>query len=102
MYIFIDIGLLGGNHFCRAPAPSLRGRAGERPSFLLHMHIPLWEWNLDVVLVEGVVDALENLAIITIACVNAYPDDNLEDEGRVAQFLEDDADTSLLVDAVEF
>ena len=69
---------------------------------LLHMHIPLWEWDLDIILVESIVDALENLAVITIACVNAYPDDNLEDEGRVAQFLEDDADTSLLVDAVEF
>ena len=63
--------------------PYGRGR-GERPSLLLHMHIRLWEWNLDIILVEGVVDALENLAVITVAGVNAYPDDNLEDEGRVA------------------
>ena len=101
MYIFIDIGLLGGNHFCRAPAPSLRGRAGERPSFLFHMHICLWEWNLDVVLVECVVDALKNLAVIAIACVNTYPDNDLEDEGGVSQFLENDADTPLLVDTIE-
>ena len=73
-------------------------RRAER-GCLLHMYIPLWEWNLDVVLVESVIDALKNLTIITIAGIYAYPYDDLENEGRVTKFLEDDADTLTLVDA---
>ena len=65
------------------------------------MHIPLWEWNLDIILVESIVDAFKNLAVITVAGIYAYPYDDLEDEGRVAQFLEHDAYTLTLVDAVE-
>ena len=65
------------------------------------MHIPLWEWNLDIILVESIVDAFKNLAVITVAGIYAYPYDDLENEGRVAKFLEHDADTLTLVDAVE-
>ena len=71
---------LGQGDSVSTPAPSLRGRAGGE-AVLFHMHIRLWEWNLDIILVESVVDALEDLAVVAIAGVNAYPDDDLEDEG---------------------
>ena len=45
------------------------------------MHIPLWEWDLNIVLVESIVDALKNLAVIAIAGIYAYPYDDLENEG---------------------
>lgn len=70
---------------------------------LLHMYIRLWEWDLDIILVESVVDALEDNTVISIGRIYAYPDDNLENEGRVTKFLENDAHTLslLMVHAVK-
>ncbi len=65
------------------------------------MNIRLWEWNLNIVVIESVIDAFENSAIIGKLRIYTNPDDDFEDKGGIAKFLQDDVHALFLVDAIE-
>ena len=71
--------------------------------FRTHMDIRLWEWNLNVIFIECLVDALQYLAIVHILRPYIDPYKYLEDDSRVAKFLEDNACllSSFIMDALE-
>ena len=46
--------------------------------YLYHVDIPLWEWDVDTMLVQGVVDALQHVADDEGALGGVNPHDEFE------------------------
>ena len=64
-------------------------------------YLALREWNLDVVLVECIVDAFHNLAVVHILCEYIHPDQNLECDATVVEAFQHYLDAFLMIDTVE-
>ena len=62
------------------------------------MHIALWERYLYIVLVQGVVDALHDVAYNIDLLYGIYPAEQLEIDAAVTKLGEDGANLFLLVD----
>ena len=65
---------------------------------ILYMYIALWERYFDVVLIQGVVDALQDVAYNIYLLHGIYPAEQLEIDAAVAELGEDGANLFLLVD----
>ena len=64
-------------------------------------YLALWEWNLYVVLVECIVDALHDLTIVHILGENIHPYQYLEGDATIVEAFQHYLDTLLVIDAVE-
>ena len=52
------------------------------------MNVNLWEWYLDVIGVEGIINSLEHFAVIQILRKYIHPHDDFQYEGRISEFLQ--------------
>lgn len=68
---------------------------------VLDGNLTLWEWNLDAMLIERIVDALHDDAIVGILREHIDPYQYLEGDAVVIKALQDHLHTLLVVDAVE-
>lgn len=65
-------------------------------------YFALREWNHNVVGIERVVNAFQNLTIIVVLCENRYPDEDLKVDGTVVEALQYHVGRTFLVDTIQF
>lgn len=66
------------------------------------VNIALREWNLDVIVIEGFVNAFHYLSVVAILCQYVHPDENFQCDAIVIKTLQNDLYPTSVVNAVEF
>lgn len=66
------------------------------------MNIALREWNLNVIVIEGFVNAFHYLSVVAVLCQHVHPDENFQCDTVVVETLQNDLYPTSVVNAVEF